>query len=324
MAKQLLEVRDLHTYFHGTPAVKAVRGVDLEVGAGETLGVVGESGSGKSVMAQSIMRLIQPTDGAIRQGQILFDGEDLVKVSTERMRAIRGNKIAMIFQEPMTSLNPVIRIGEQIAEVVRLHRRLSRPEAFDFAVDMLRKVRIADPERRAREYPHELSGGMRQRVMIAMGLACNPQLIIADEPTTALDVTIQAQILDLILDMQQQTGAAVLLITHDLGVVAETAQRVAVMYAGQVVEYAGVAELFAAPLHPYSQGLIASVPQVDGEMTASRMLPAIPGTVPSPTALPVGCAFQDRCQFAFDSCRSEPPPLVEKSVSHSVRCWLHV
>ncbi|SDG89025.1 ABC transporter ATP-binding protein [Pelagibacterium luteolum] len=322
MGEWILQVKNLHTYFRGATVVKAVRGIDLEIAAGETLGIVGESGSGKSVMAQAMMRLVQ-SPGGIEKGEILLDGEDLAKLPEARMRAIRGNKIAMIFQEPMTSLNPVIRVGDQIAEVVRLHRGYSKRQALDFAIEMLRKVRIADPERRAREYPHELSGGMRQRVMIAMGLACNPKLIVADEPTTALDVTIQAQILKLMVDMQAETGTAMLLITHDLGVVAETAQRVAVMYAGQVVEYAGVEELFADPLHPYTQGLMASVPQIDQPRPESRMLPAIPGAVPSLDALPVGCAFQDRCPHVFDKCRVSEPLLKLHRDGHSARCWLH-
>lgn len=323
MGEWILQVRNLHTYFRGATVVKAVRGVDLEIAPGETIGIVGESGSGKSVMAQSVMRLVQ-SPGNIEQGQILLDGEDLVVAPEMRMRAIRGNKVAMIFQEPMTSLNPVIRVGDQIAEVVRLHRGYSKKQAQDFAVEMLRKVRTADPERRAREYPHELSGGMRQRVMIAMGLACSPKLIVADEPTTALDVTIQAQILQLMMEMQAETGTAILLITHDLGVVAETAERVAVMYAGQIVEYAQVADLFADPLHPYTRGLMASIPQIDIERPASRMLPAISGTVPSLDALPQGCAFQDRCQHAFDKCRSVEPSLSSYRGDHSVRCWLYV
>ena len=321
----LLSIEDLHTYFFVDGNVaKSVRGVDLSLGRGQTLGLVGESGSGKSVTAQSILRLIQQPAGRIVQGRIVFEGTDLASIAEEEMRRIRGNSISMIFQEPMTSLNPVIRIGEQIAEVVRLHRGLPAREALDYAIDMLAKVGIAEPARRIAQFPHELSGGMRQRVMIAIALSCAPRMLIADEPTTALDVTIQAQILDLMRSLQRESGISILLITHDLGVVAEMAHRVAVMYAGQIVEHADVATLFERPLHPYTEGLLASVPGLDRAPTPDRMLPAIAGTVPNVLDLPPGCAFQDRCPKVHDRCRREEPPLATVELRHDARCWLHV
>jgi peptide/nickel transport system ATP-binding protein len=321
----LLSIEDLHTYFFVDGNVaKSVRGVDLSLGRGQTLGLVGESGSGKSVTAQSILRLIQQPAGRIVQGRIVFEGTDLASIAEEEMRRIRGNSISMIFQEPMTSLNPVIRIGEQIAEVVRLHRGLPAREALDYATDMLAKVGIAEPARRIAQFPHELSGGMRQRVMIAIALSCAPRMLIADEPTTALDVTIQAQILDLMRSLQRESGISILLITHDLGVVAEMAHRVAVMYAGQIVEQADVATLFERPLHPYTEGLLASVPGLDRAPTPDRMLPAIAGTVPNVLDLPPGCAFQDRCPKVHDRCRREEPPLATVELRHDARCWLHV
>ena len=321
----LLSIEDLHTYFFVDGNVaKSVRGVDLSIGRGQTLGLVGESGSGKSVTAQSILRLIQQPAGRIVQGRIVFEGTDLASIAEEEMRRIRGNSISMIFQEPMTSLNPVIRIGEQIAEVVRLHRGLPAKEALDYATDMLAKVGIAEPARRIAQFPHELSGGMRQRVMIAIALSCAPRMLIADEPTTALDVTIQAQILDLMRSLQRESGISILLITHDLGVVAEMAHRVAVMYAGQIVEHADVATLFERPLHPYTEGLLASVPGLDRAPTPDRMLPAIAGTVPNVLDLPPGCAFQDRCPKVHDRCRREEPPLATVELRHDARCWLHV
>ncbi|MBR2816412.1 MAG: ABC transporter ATP-binding protein [Reyranella sp.] len=321
----LLSIEDLHTYFFVDGNVaKSVRGVDLSLGRGQTLGLVGESGSGKSVTAQSILRLIQQPAGRIVQGRIVFEGTDLASIAEEEMRRIRGNSISMIFQEPMTSLNPVIRIGEQIAEVVRLHRGLPAKEALDYATDMLAKVGIAEPARRIAQFPHELSGGMRQRVMIAIALSCAPRMLIADEPTTALDVTIQAQILDLMRSLQRESGISILLITHDLGVVAEMAHRVAVMYAGQIVEHADVATLFERPLHPYTEGLLASVPGLDRAPTPDRMLPAIAGTVPNVLDLPPGCAFQDRCPKVHDRCRREEPPLATVELRHDARCWLHV
>ena len=321
----LLSIEDLHTHFFVDGNVaKSVRGVDLSIGRGQTLGLVGESGSGKSVTAQSILRLIQQPAGRIVQGRIVFEGTDLASIGETEMRRIRGNSISMIFQEPMTSLNPVIRIGEQIAEVVRLHRGLPAKEALDYATDMLAKVGIAEPARRIAQFPHELSGGMRQRVMIAIALSCAPRMLIADEPTTALDVTIQAQILDLMRSLQRQSGISILLITHDLGVVAEMAHRVAVMYAGQIVEHADVATLFERPLHPYTEGLLASVPGLDRAPTPDRMLPAIAGTVPNVLDLPPGCAFQDRCPKVHDRCRREEPPLATVELRHDARCWLHV
>jgi oligopeptide/dipeptide ABC transporter ATP-binding protein len=319
----LLNIEDLHTYFFvGGSVAKSVRGVDLAIGRGETLGLVGESGCGKSVTAQSIMRLVQQPSGRIVGGKIWFEGQDLAAASEDEMRRIRGNRISMIFQEPMSSLNPVIRIGEQIAEVVRLHRGLSARDALEYAIAMLAKVGIADPAQRAGEYPHELSGGMRQRVMIAIALSCDPKMVIADEPTTALDVTIQAQILDLMRALQHDFGVSILLITHDLGVVAEMAQRVAVMYAGQIVEHADAAELFERPLHPYTVGLMASVPRLDDALPADGLLPAIPGVVPSLADLPAGCAFADRCAHVHERCRREEPPLADLD-GHDVRCWLH-
>ena len=321
----LLSIEDLHTYFFVDGNVaKSVRGVDLSIGRGQTLGLVGESGSGKSVTAQSILRLIQQPAGRIVQGRIVFEGTDLASIEEAEMRRIRGNSISMIFQEPMTSLNPVIRIGEQIAEVVRLHRGLPAREALDYAADMLAKVGIAEPVRRLAQFPHELSGGMRQRVMIAIALSCAPRMLIADEPTTALDVTIQAQILDLMRSLQRESGISILLITHDLGVVAEMAHRVAVMYAGQIVEHADVATLFERPLHPYTEGLLASVPGLDRAPAPDRMLPAIAGTVPNVLDLPPGCAFQDRCPKVHDRCRREEPPLAAVGWRHDARCWLHV
>jgi oligopeptide/dipeptide ABC transporter ATP-binding protein len=321
----LLKIEDLHTHFFvGGKVAKSVRGVDLAVGRGETLGLVGESGCGKSVTALSIMRLVQQPAGRIVAGRIWFEGQDLAAISDDDMRRIRGNRISMIFQEPMSSLNPVIRIGEQIAEVVRLHRRMGGKEANEYAVAMLAKVGIADPARRAAEYPHELSGGMRQRVMIAIALSCDPKMVIADEPTTALDVTIQAQILDLMRDLQRDFGVSILLITHDLGVVAEMTRRIAVMYAGQIVEQGEAAELFEHPLHPYTVGLMASIPRLDDAAPAHAMLPAIPGVVPSLSDLPVGCAFQDRCSHTHERCRREEPPLADLGSGHDVRCWLHV
>uniref|UniRef100_A0A831ZZN5 ABC transporter ATP-binding protein n=1 Tax=Desulfacinum infernum TaxID=35837 RepID=A0A831ZZN5_9BACT len=318
----LLQVEHLVTSFHtdrGT--VKAVDDVSFSVDAGKTLALVGESGCGKSVTALSIMQLIPVPPGKITSGRILFDGTDLLRLSESEMRRVRGNKISMIFQEPMTSLNPVFRVGDQIAEVLELHEKLSRKEALDRAVDLLRMVGIPSPETRLRDYPHQMSGGMRQRVMIAMALACNPRLLIADEPTTALDVTIQAQILELMDALRRTTGTAVLLITHDLGVVAETAEHVVVMYAGRVVEEAPVRELFHQPMHPYTQGLLRSIPSLVDE--EKRRLEAIPGVVPSLLALPVGCKFNDRCRFVMPRCHEEEPPLMALQPGHSVRCWLY-
>jgi peptide/nickel transport system ATP-binding protein len=323
VAERLLEIRGLKTWF-GTEVgeVHAVDGVDLAIDRGETLGVVGESGCGKSVTALSVMRLIPEPPGRIVAGQILWRGRDLVRLAPRAMRAIRTREIAMVFQEPMTSLNPVYSVGEQIAEVLRLHEKLGRRAALERAVEMLRLVHIAQPERRAGDYPHQFSGGMRQRVMIAMALSCNPQLLIADEPTTALDVTIQAQILDLLGELKSKLGMAVMLITHAMGVIAETAQRVIVMYAGKVVEEATVQVLFSAPRHPYTQGLIRSIPRLDGAATHQARLQAIPGTVPSLLDPAPGCRFAPRCPYARDECRRETPPLREVGAGHKVACVL--
>jgi peptide/nickel transport system ATP-binding protein len=319
----LLTIRNLHTYFFSDEGVaKAVDGVDLELKEGGTLGVVGESGCGKSVTALSVMRLIPDPPGKITEGEILFGGTNLLKLSEAEMRRIRGRSISMIFQEPMTSLNPVFQIGDQISEVLRLHEGLSRKEAWDRSVEMLKLVGIPSPERRVQEYPHQLSGGMRQRAMIAMALACSPKLMIADEPTTALDVTIQAQILELMNRLQKDKGMSVILITHNLGVIAETAQKVAVMYAGRVVEYAEVKPIFGNPMHPYTQGLLKSIPRLDEEHARKARLEAIPGLVPSLLELPPGCKFSNRCKYVFEKCMKEPQ-LTEAAPGHMVRCWLH-
>jgi len=316
----LLEVRDLETHFYGEESVtRAVRGASFHVARGETLGVVGESGCGKSVTALSILRLLPKMTAKTVGGEICFHGRDLLKLSEREMRKIRGDRIAMIFQEPMTSLSPVHTVGSQIAEAVRIHTRASRSEAVAKALEMLRMVRIADPDRRMNNYPHEMSGGMRQRAMIAMALACSPELLIADEPTTALDVTIQAQILRLIVDLKERTGTAVMFITHDLGVVAETCQRVIVMYAGQIVEQASVTELFARPAHPYTQGLMRSVP--DRRRGRMRRLPEIPGIVPSLREPMVGCSFAPRCPYAIGICREKAPALRDFASGHAAACW---
>jgi oligopeptide/dipeptide ABC transporter ATP-binding protein len=314
----LLEIRNLQTFFFtATGLVKAINGVDLHIAAGETLALVGESGCGKSMTALSLLRLV-PDPGKIVGGDILFAGRDLLRMPLEEMRRVRGNRIGMIFQEPMTSLNPVLRVGEQVAEVLRLHHGYDRLHAAAETVALLGRVGLPAPGDRARDYPHQLSGGMRQRVMIAMALACNPQLLIADEPTTALDVTIQAQIMELLDACKAERGMATLLITHDLGVVAQHADRVAIMYAGRIMESAPVRELFAEPLHPYTRGLLASVPKL-GEKR-HRLTP-IEGTIPTPGQLPDGCSFLDRCPEAFAPCRGEPPPLQEIRPGHQVRCW---
>ncbi len=320
----LLEVTDLKTQFPTRAGlVRAVDGVSFTIGEGELLGLVGESGCGKSITALSIMRLIYPP-GKIVEGSIRFKGEDLTKASDERLREIRGNDIAMIFQDPMTSLNPVYRVGEQIAEALRLHRKLDKKAAWDAAIEAMREVAIPSPERRVNDYPHQLSGGMRQRVMIAMALACDPELLIADEPTTALDVTIQAQILELLDELRRSRKLAVLLITHDLGVVAEVADRVCVMYTGKVVEESGVDELFADPKHPYTRGLLRSVPKLTeiGIAKAER-LQTIEGTVPSPTNLPFGCHFAPRCEHRMEVCVSGFIPLTGLGNGVKVRCVLH-
>ena len=322
MTPPLLSVRDLRTYFYTSAGVaRAVDGVSFDIARGETLGLVGESGCGKSVTGFSILRLVQPP-GRIEPGsRIALDGEDLLALDDQRIRAIRGNRVSLIFQEPMTALNPVFTVGDQIAEVARIHAGASRRAAWDKAVEMLTLVGIPDPAQRAREYPHQLSGGMRQRVLIAMALVMNPALIIADEPTTALDVTIQAQILELLADLQRRLGASILMITHDLGVIAEMASRVVVMYAGEVVEEAPVRELFAAAHHPYTEGLLTAMPRVG---QARERLTVIPGTVPPPTAWPDGCRFRDRCPYSWDRCASEHPPLYDVAPGHTSRCHLAV
>ena len=316
----LLSVQNLQTHF-ATPTgvVRAVDGVSFDVGAGETVAIVGESGCGKSVTSMSILRLIQEPPGRIG-GKVLFEGTDLLTLSEQAMRRLRGNTISMIFQEPMTSLNPVLTIGRQIGESVRLHEGASASQAEARAVEMLTLVGIPAPGRRVREYPHQLSGGMRQRVMIAMALACNPKLLIADEPTTALDVTIQAQILDLMRDLQARLGSAILLITHDLGVVAETAQRVVVMYAGRKVEEASVADLFARPQHPYTRGLLGAVPTLGTAGGGRTRLAEIPGLVPSLRQKIQGCAFAGRCQSVTDLCRTVAPAIAEKRPGHFAAC----
>jgi peptide/nickel transport system ATP-binding protein len=320
----VLEVKNLQTvFFTNSGLFKAVDDVSFTVRRGETLAIVGESGCGKSVSALSIMRLVPDPPGRIVGGSVTLEGTDLLVVSDAEMRRIRGNRISMIFQEPMTSLNPVMRIGDQITEVVQLHRSMTNKEAWTQAVEMLRLVRIPEPERRALEYPHQLSGGMRQRAMIAMALACRPALLIADEPTTALDVTIQAQILALIVDLQKTLGTGLILITHDLGVVAQTAQRVIVMYAGKKVEEASVEALFEDPKHPYTRGLMASMPAVISLGAKEDVrLNEIPGMVPSLTNLPPGCAFAPRCSFAIDRCRAEYPPLEDFGSDHFAACWV--
>jgi oligopeptide/dipeptide ABC transporter ATP-binding protein len=316
----LLAVRELRTYFHTSAGVaRSVDGVSFEVGAGETVGLVGESGCGKSVTALSILRLILPP-GRIESGsRIEFEGRDLVTMPEADLRAVRGNRIAMIFQEPMTALNPVFTVGEQIAEVARVHAKASRRDAWARAVEMLELMGIPGPAERAKAYPHQLSGGMRQRVMIGMALVMKPALVIADEPTTALDVTIQAQILELLKELQAKFGTSILMITHDLGVIAETAKRVIVMYAGEVVEEAPVTELFARPHHPYAEGLLQAMPRVGH---ARERLTVIPGTVPPPTAWPTGCRFRDRCPYAWERCAVEHPPLYRIAGGHVSRCHL--
>ena len=320
MTEPLLEIEDLHTFFYtDTGVARAVDGVSFRVHAGETVGVVGESGCGKSVTALSILRLVRPP-GRIEPGShIRFEGTDLMALDEHAMQKVRGNRIAMVFQEPMTALNPVFTVGDQIAEVARIHAGMSKRDAWAKAVEMLKLVGIPAPEQRAGEYPHQLSGGMRQRVVIAMALVMNPALVIADEPTTALDVTIQAQILELMADLSRRLGTSVLLITHDLGVVAENCARVIVMYAGEVVEEATTATLFDAAHHPYTEGLLGAMPRVGGE---AERLATIPGTVPPPTAWPTGCRFHDRCPYAWDRCAREHPPLYQIGGGHVSRCHL--
>jgi oligopeptide transport system ATP-binding protein len=320
MTQPLLQVRNLTTRFKTERGqLTAVDQVSLDIGSGETVAVVGESGSGKSVMALSIMRLIPSPPGRIESGEVIFEGRDLLQLGDAGIRAIRGNKIAMIFQEPMSSLNPALTVGLQVAEPVNLHRDASWAKALEHAKELLGRVRIPDAASRLASYPHQYSGGMRQRVMIAMALACQPRLIIADEPTTALDVTVQAQILDLLKEITRETGSSLLLITHDLGVVARYADRVAVMYGGRIVETAQARELYKNPRHPYTQGLMASVPRLDGD--ARRPLVPIDGQPPDLAQLPAGCSFSPRCRIATDPCRKSPPPLVEIGDHHFKACF---
>jgi peptide/nickel transport system ATP-binding protein len=322
----VLAVEGLRTYFFTrNGVVKAVEDVSFQVGAGETLAIVGESGCGKSMTALSLMRLIPEPPGKIISGSVELAGRDLMRLSEDEMRAVRGNDISMIFQEPMTSLNPVMTIGTQISEALILHQNMNKAQALARSIEMLKLVRIPEPEQRAKEYPHQLSGGMRQRAMIAMALACNPKVLIADEPTTALDVTIQAQILDLIVALQKEVGAAVILITHDLGVVAETAHRVIVMYAGRKVEETDVKTLFREPLHPYTRGLLASVPRLEimtgRDDEIPERLTEIDGIVPALYELPPGCAFAPRCPMAVDKCRVDTPIYEQVRADHWVACW---
>ena len=316
---ELLQVKNLKTYFYTEEGVMpSVDGLDFTLSQGETLAIVGESGCGKSVTSLSIMRLIQSPPGKIVDGEILYQGEDLLKKSAKEMRAIRGNEISMIFQEPMTSLNPVFPVGRQIMESFMIHQGLDKKAARGRTIDMIRMVGIPSPEKVVDEYPHELSGGMRQRIMIAMALACRPKILIADEPTTALDVTIQAQIMHLLRDLKDQTGTAIILITHDLGVVAQIAQNVLVMYAGQAVEYAPVRAIYKDPLHPYTRGLLESIPKLHEEV---ETLASIPGMVPAPNAYPAGCRFSPRCGHACSLCEQKAPPLIKLADGRRVRCW---
>ena len=324
MSAPLLELRDVEVEFRTRDGIARVLDrVGFSLGAGTTLGIVGESGCGKSMTALTIMRLVPQPPGRIAGGTIRLDGEDLLAASETRMREIRGNEVSMVFQEPMTSLNPVFSVGEQIAETVRLHQGLGRRAALDRAVEMLAAVGIPVPERRVREYPHQLSGGMRQRVMIAIGLACGPRVLIADEPTTALDVTVQAQIFDLLIDLKERTGTSIILITHDMGAIAEMADRVVVMYAGRIVEEGPVEVILHDPLHPYTRGLIICVPHLEERPSPERQpLTEIAGMVPALTALGRGCAFAPRCDHAMERCREQAPPLVGDD-EHRVACWLH-
>ncbi|MBI3090481.1 MAG: ABC transporter ATP-binding protein [Candidatus Tectomicrobia bacterium] len=330
----LLNVTDLQTHFFTAEGVvRAVDGVSFQLREGETLGLVGESGCGKTVTALSILRLIPDPPGKIVGGSIKLGGRELLELTEAQMRKIRGNEISIIFQEPMTSLNPVFTIGNQISEAIILHQGLSKKAAMEKSIDMLRLVAMANPERRVREYPHQLSGGMRQRAMIAMALSCNPKVLLADEPTTALDVTIQAQILDLMLKLKEELGAAIIMITHDLGVVAESAQQIAVMYAGRIVEQGSAKEIFGTPSHPYTQGLLASVPRLDrAHHQPGQRLPEIPGIVPSLYAVPEGCAFHPRCQYVMERCRHDDPSFYSvdspaggeepSNGQHAARCFL--
>ena len=325
MQELLLDIRGLRTqFFTDDGLARAVDGVSYSLEKGETVGVVGESGCGKSVTALSVLRLIPDPPGKIVEGEILFEGTDLLQLSAADMRRIRGNDISMIFQEPMTSLNPVFTIGNQITEAVRLHQGLNKKDALAKAVEALKLVGIPVPERRVHEYPHQLSGGMRQRAMIAMALSCNPKVLIADEPTTALDVTIEAQILDLMRTLQEELGTAIIMITHDLGVIADIARKVVVMYAGKIVEQAPVERIFASPNHPYTQGLLQSLPRVDKDASgAKQRLQEIPGIVPSLLNLPTGCKFASRCPSVMPQCKEQEPPLEPVATDHYSACWLN-
>jgi peptide/nickel transport system ATP-binding protein len=324
MSEPILDIRGLNTHFRTDDGwVRAVDGIDVSIEAGETVGIVGESGCGKTVTAMSVLKLLPMPPGKIVAGQILWQGRDLVPLDQNEMNEIRAKEIAIVFQEPMTSLNPVFSVGEQIAEVVRRHEKIGRKASMDRAAEMLALVQIPNAKARVNDYPHQFSGGMRQRVMIAMALSLNPKLLIADEPTTALDVTIQAQILDLLADMKARLGMAVMLITHAMGVVAEVTQRVVVMYAGKVVEEAPVHQLFARPMHPYTQGLIRSIPRLDRAGKAKERLEAIPGTVPNMLTPPPGCRFAARCKFASEKCLEAVPPLREIDPGHKVACVLY-
>ena len=325
MQELLLDIRGLRTHFFTDDGLaRAVDGVSYSLEKGETVGVVGESGCGKSVTALSVLRLIPDPPGKIVDGEIIFEGTNLLQLSSAEMRRIRGNDISMIFQEPMTSLNPVFTIGNQITEAVRLHQGLNKRDALAKAVEALKLVGIPVPERRVHEYPHQLSGGMRQRAMIAMALSCNPKVLIADEPTTALDVTIEAQILDLMRTLQDELGTAIIMITHDLGVIADIARKVVVMYAGKVVEQAPVEQIFASPNHPYTQGLLRSLPRVDKDASgAKQRLQEIPGIVPSLLNLPTGCKFASRCPSVMPQCKEQEPPLEQVAPNHYSACWLN-
>lgn len=317
--KPILEVKNLKTYFYTEEGVvPAVDDLDFKLSKGETLAIVGESGCGKSVTSLSVLRIVPMPPGKIVDGEILYKGEDLLKRSEKEMRSIRGNEISMIFQEPLTSLNPVFTIGKQITDILRMHQAMTKGDAQKKAVEMLRKVRIPSPEKVIEDYPHQLSGGMRQRVMIAMALACNPSILIADEPTTALDVTIQAQIMHLLIDLKKEQDTSIILITHDLGVVAQIAQNVMVMYAGQAVEYADVKNVFQRPLHPYTKGLLKSIPVLGVEQDS---LYSIEGNIPSPKDYPEGCRFSPRCSEICRKCAKEPPPLITMADGRKVRCW---
>ncbi len=315
----VLQVKDLKTYFYTEEGVvPAVDGLEFELDKGETLAIVGESGCGKSVTSLSILQIVPMPPGKIESGEIIYQGEDLLKKSEKEMQKIRGNEISMIFQEPLTSLNPVFTIGKQICDILRLHQKMSKKEARDRALEMLKRVRIPSAEQVIDEYPHQLSGGMRQRAMIAMALACSPNILIADEPTTALDVTIQAQIIHLLQELKEGNQMSIILITHDMGVVAQIAQNVLVMYAGQAVEYAGVKQIFADPLHPYTLGLLKSIPSIHDKRDE---LYSIKGSIPSPKEYPEGCRFSLRCEEACDKCRSQMPPLKTMPDGRKVRCW---